>query len=39
MIDYTPKRKMVGYGVDRIEVDINYPRFLLVTHRVKRSIR
>lgn len=29
MIDYTPKRKMVGYGVDRIEVDINYPRFFV----------
>ena len=29
MIDYTPKRKMVGYGVDRIEVDINYPRFFI----------
>lgn len=29
MIDYTPKRKMVGYGVDRIEVDLNYPRFFV----------
>lgn len=29
MVDYTPKRKMVGYGVDRIEVDYNYPRIFL----------
>lgn len=29
MVDYTPKRKMVGYGVDRIEVDYNYPRLFL----------
>lgn len=29
MIDYTPNRKMVGYGVDRIEVDLNYPRFFI----------
>ncbi|MEO8515884.1 MAG: DUF5686 family protein [Flavobacterium sp.] len=24
--DYTPKRKLVGYGVERLEVDNNYPR-------------
>lgn len=29
MIDYTPTRKMVGYGVDRLEVDLNYPRIFL----------
>ncbi len=25
-VDYTPKRKLVGYGVERLEVDNNYPR-------------
>lgn len=29
LINYTPKRKMVGYGVDRIDVDLNYPRFFV----------
>lgn len=29
VVDYTPKRKLVGYGVDRIEVDLNYPRLFL----------
>lgn len=28
-VNYTPKRKMVGYGVDRIDVDLNYPRFFV----------
>ena len=27
--EYTPKRKTVGYGVDRIDVDFNYPRVFL----------
>jgi hypothetical protein len=27
--DYTPKRKTVGYGVDRLEVDRNYSRLFL----------
>ena len=27
--EYTPKRKTVGYGVDRIDVDYNYARFFL----------
>lgn len=29
LVNYTPKRKMVGYGVDRIDVDLNYPRFFV----------
>ena len=29
MVDYTPKRRMVNHGVERIEVDTNYPRVLL----------
>ncbi len=29
VVNYTPKRKMVGYGVDRIDVDLNYPRFFV----------
>ena len=29
VIDYTPKRRMVNHGVERIEVDTNYPRVLL----------
>jgi hypothetical protein len=29
LVSYTPKRKMVGYGVDRIDVDLNYPRFFV----------
>lgn len=28
-VNYTPKRKTVGYGVDRIDVDLNYPRFFV----------
>ena len=28
-VNYTPKRKMVGYGVDRVDVDLNYPRFFV----------
>lgn len=27
--EYTPKRKTVGYGVDRIDVDFNYARFFV----------
>ena len=26
LVNYTPNRKMIGYGVDRMEVDLNYPR-------------
>ena len=29
MVNYTPNRKMVGYGVDRMDVDLNYPRFFV----------
>ena len=29
LVNYTPKRKMVGYGVDRIDVDLNYPRIFV----------
>ncbi len=29
LINYTPKRKMVGYGVDRIDIDLNYPRIFV----------
>ena len=29
IVDYTPKRRMVNHGVERIEVDTNYPRVLL----------
>ncbi|WP_306354033.1 DUF5686 family protein [Flavobacterium sp. '19STA2R22 D10 B1'] len=29
MIDYTPKRKTVGYGVERTLVDYNFPRVFL----------
>ncbi len=29
LINYTPNRKMIGYGVDRMEVDLNYPRLFL----------
>ncbi len=29
VIDYTPKRRMVNHGVERLEVDWNYPRVLL----------
>lgn len=29
VIEYTPRRKTVGYGVDRLEVDNNYPRFFV----------
>jgi hypothetical protein len=29
LINYTPKRKMVGYGVDRIDVDLNYPKIFV----------
>ena len=35
-IDYTPKRKTVGYGVERLEVDNNYSRiFVNFTQGVK----
>lgn len=27
--EYTPKRKTVGYGVDRLDVDFNYARFFV----------
>lgn len=27
--EFTPKRKTVGYGVDRLDVDFNYPRVFL----------
>ena len=27
--EYTPKRKTVGYGVDRMDVDFNYARFFV----------
>jgi len=27
--EFTPKRKTVGYGVDRTDVDFNYPRFFV----------
>ncbi|MQP24594.1 carboxypeptidase-like regulatory domain-containing protein [Flavobacterium sp. LMO8] len=27
--EFTPKRKTVGYGVDRLDVDFNYARFFL----------
>ncbi|WP_300567901.1 DUF5686 family protein [Flavobacterium sp.] len=34
--DYTPKRKMVGYGVERLEVDNNYARvFVNYSHGFK----
>jgi hypothetical protein len=29
MVNYTPKRKMIGYGVDRMDVDLNYPRIFV----------
>lgn len=29
LVNYTPNRKMIGYGVDRIEVDLNYPRIFV----------
>ena len=29
IFEYTPKRKTVGYGVDRLEVDNNYARFFV----------
>ncbi|MEY4835983.1 MAG: hypothetical protein RI980_2098, partial [Bacteroidota bacterium] len=29
LINYTPNRKMIGYGVDRMEVDLNYPRIFV----------
>lgn len=29
LINYTPNRKMIGYGVDRMEVDLNYPRIFM----------
>ena len=29
IVNYTPKRKMVGYGVDRIDVDLNFPRIFV----------
>lgn len=29
VVEYTPGRKTVGYGVDRLEVDDNYPRFFV----------
>lgn len=29
VVEYTPGRKTVGYGVDRLEVDANYPRFFV----------
>ncbi len=29
MIDYTPKRKAIGYGVERSDVDFNYARLFL----------
>jgi hypothetical protein len=29
LVNYTPKRKMVGYGVDRIDIDLNYPRIFV----------
>jgi len=35
-IDYTPKRRMVNHGVERLEVDANYPRlFLSFTQGIK----
>lgn len=29
VVEYTPKRKTVGYGVERLEVDNNYARFFV----------
>jgi hypothetical protein len=29
VLEYTPKRRTVGYGVDRLEVDNNYARFFV----------
>lgn len=29
MIDYTPKRRTIGYGVERSDVDLNYARLFL----------
>lgn len=36
MVDYTPKRRTIGYGVERSDVDFNYARlFLNYTQGVK----
>lgn len=36
MVDYTPKRKTIGHGVERQNVDYNFPRvFVNYTHGMK----